>query len=145
MTIILDNKQKDSTPKEFSHLLNKKMMQPKETIEFDLNHLLKDCFDELEMLNELVKLFKLNVLEFMGNVKMHLKTNNLKEVAFSAHKLKAGFAMLKATGMRELIVELETQSKSDRPIVVKELYNIFLKEYPLFEKNLDDELTSLNK
>ncbi len=145
MTIILDNKRKVDNPKEFSELLHKKMIQSKETIEFDLNHLLKDCFGELEMLNELVKLFKLNVLEFMGNVKIHLKSNDLKEVAFSAHKLKAGFAMLKATGMLELIVELETHSKANRPIEVKELNNIFLKDYPLFEKNLDDEMTSLNR
>ena len=145
MLIIIKNKRKTDFYNVFSQSLQKEMIESKETTKFDLNNLLKDCFGELDMLNELVKLFKLNALEFIGNVKIHLKANNLKEIAFSAHKLKAGFAMLKATGMRELIVELEKQSKANRPMQVKELYHIFLKDYTILERNLDKELIALNK
>lgn len=72
-------------------------------------------------------------------------TENLKEIAFSAHKLKAGFAMLKAQGMRELIVDLEANCKADRPLAVKELYHLFLEDYPLLEQNLDRQFELLNK
>ena len=145
MSVIISNKQKKEKKSGFEQILKKKMIEQKETIKVDLNKLLQDCFGELEMLNELVKLFKLNVLEFVGNVKLHIETENLKEIAFSAHKLKAGFAMLKANGMRELIVEIEAHCKEKRPNQVRELFDIFLNDYPLLEQNLDSNLALLNK
>jgi len=145
MSTILKNKRKKSDPMEFAPILQKPMIEPKETTVVDLNSLMKDCFGEIEMLNELIKLFKMNVLEFMGNVKIHLETNNLKEIAFSAHKLKAGFAMLKASGMHKLIVALEAACKTNQPKKVKELYQIFLNDYPLLEANLNEALDQLNK
>ena len=89
MSIIVKNKRENNPNEEFGLILQKQMIEPKETTIVDLNSLLKDCFGELEMLNELIKLFKTNVLEFIGNVRIHLKTDNLVEIAFSAHKLKA--------------------------------------------------------
>ncbi|MEP6002556.1 MAG: response regulator, partial [Maribacter dokdonensis] len=145
MKTILDNKNIKLEQAEYSALLQKPMIEPKETTVVDLNHLLKECFGEIDMLNELVKLFKLNAIEFIGNVKIHLKTENLKEIALSAHKLKAGFAMVKADGMRKLIVDLEASCKGHQPEKVKELYEIFLTDYPLLEENLDMDLKALNK
>ena len=145
MKTILDNKNIKLEQAEYSALLQKPMIEPKETTVVDLNHLLKECFGEIDMLNELVKLFKLNAIEFIGNVKIHLKTENLKEIALSAHKLKAGFAMVKADGMRKLIVDLEASCKAHQPEKVKELYELFLTDYPLLEENLDMDLKALNK
>jgi len=130
---------------DFASILQKPMIEPKETTVVDLNLLLKDCFGEIDMLNELIKLFKLNAIEFIGNVKIHLNTDNLKEIALSAHKLKAGFAMIKADGMRKLIIELEACCKNDQPKKVRELYDIFLNDYPLLEENLNKALNFLNK
>lgn len=120
------------------------MTHSKETTIIDLKPVLKDCFDELDMLKELIQLFKDNVIEFVGNVELHLESNDLSAVAFSAHKLKASFAMLKANGMRELIVELETMSKANNLLEVKRLYQIFLEDYPILEQNLDNQLVLLN-
>jgi signal transduction histidine kinase/CheY-like chemotaxis protein len=145
MSIIVKNKRDDNPTEEFGLILQKQMIEPKETTIVDLNSLLKDCFEELEMLNELIKLFKTNVLEFIGNVRIHLKTDNLVEIAFSAHKLKASFAMLKAKGMRNLIVELEANCKANELDKVKELYELFLNDYPLLENNLNIDLEKLNK
>ncbi|MGO4921446.1 ATP-binding protein [Maribacter spongiicola] len=145
MTIILKNKKSKVELEDFSSILQKPMIEPKETTVVDLNHLLKDCFGEIDMLNELVKLFKLNAIEFIGNVTIHLKTDNLKEVALSAHKLKAGFAMIKADGMRKLIVDIEASCKANKVERVKELYEVFLIDYPLLEENLTAELTLMNK
>ncbi|MEH6746804.1 MAG: ATP-binding protein [Maribacter arcticus] len=145
MSIIVKNKRDDNPTEEFGLILQKQMIEPKETTIVDLNSLLKDCFGELEMLNELIKLFKTNVLEFIGNVRIHLKTDNLVEIAFSAHKLKASFAMLKAQGMRNLIVELEANCKANELDKVKELYELFLNDYPLLENNLNIDLEILNK
>ncbi|WP_036154287.1 ATP-binding protein [Maribacter forsetii] len=145
LNIILTNKDIKHEPIDFSSILQKPMIEPKETTVIDLQHLWKDCFGEVDMLNELVKLFKLNAIEFIGNVKIHLKTQNLKEIALSAHKLKAGFAMIKADGMRKLIVELESSCKTNQPDKVKELYEVFLKDYPLLEDNLNKNLELINK
>ena len=53
--------------------------------------------------------------------------------------------MIKADGMRSLIVELEVSCKSNKPNKVRELYQAFLNDYPLLEENLTDALKSLNK
>jgi signal transduction histidine kinase/CheY-like chemotaxis protein/HPt (histidine-containing phosphotransfer) domain-containing protein len=145
MSIIVKNKRDNKPTEEFGLILQKQMIEPKETTVVDLNSLLNDCFGELEMLNELIKLFKTNVLEFIGNVRIHLKSDNLVEIAFSAHKLKASFAMLKATGMHNLILELEANCKANKPDMVKELYESFLNDYPLLENNLNIDLERLNK
>tara|TARA_R110002074_G_scaffold168791_1_gene330253 strand:- start:21155 stop:22915 length:1761 start_codon:yes stop_codon:yes gene_type:complete len=145
MSIIVKNKRENNPNEEFGLILHKQMIEPKETTIVDLNSLLKDCFGELEMLNELIKLFKTNVLEFIGNVRIHLKSNNLEDIAFSAHKLKASFAMLKATGMHNLILELEANCKANKPEMVKDLYESFLNDYPLLENNLNIDLERLNK
>jgi signal transduction histidine kinase/DNA-binding LytR/AlgR family response regulator len=145
MSTIVNNKKLNAEHQDFASILQKPMIEPKETTVIDLNHLMKDCFGEIDMLNELVKLFKLNAIEFIGNVKIHLKTENLKEIALSAHKLKAGFAMIKADGMRKLIVELESSCKSNQFETVKELYELFLNDYPLLEENLNSELEIMNK
>ncbi|WP_300025520.1 sensor histidine kinase [uncultured Maribacter sp.] len=145
LSTILKYKEHKVEQIDFSSILQKPMIEPKETTVVDLNHLMKDCFGEIDMLNELVKLFKLNAIEFIGNVKIHLKTQNLKEIALSAHKLKAGFAMIKANGMRNLIVELESSCKKDDFEKVKELYDVFLNDYPMLEDNLDKDLKLMNK
>ncbi|WP_405414881.1 ATP-binding protein [Maribacter sp. Asnod1-A12] len=142
---IIKNKKDKPEQLDFTSMLQKPMIEPKETTVINLNHLFKDCFGEIDMLNELVKLFKLNAIEFIGNVKIHLKTENLKEIALSAHKLKAGFAMIKANGMRNLIVEIENSCKTNKPNKVKELYDIFLNDYPILEDNLNNALEILNK
>ncbi|WP_419211555.1 ATP-binding protein [Maribacter sp. X9] len=145
MTIIRKNKRKEKAPIEYTQILQKKMIQSKETTQVELHNLLNDCFGEVDMLNELVRLFKSNVLEFIGNVKIHMNNNNLKQIAFAAHKLKASFAMLKANGMRELIVELEAKCKANKATEVQELYLAFLEDYPLLEQNMDRQLAELNK
>ena len=145
LNTILKNKEIKNKEADFSSILQKPMIEPKETTVLNLNQLLKDCFGEIDMLNELVKLFKLNAIEFIGNVKIHLKTLDLKQIALSAHKLKAGFAMIKADGMRSLIVELEQSCKTDQPEKVKELYEVFLNDYPLLEDNLNQSLELMNK
>ncbi|MDF4203124.1 ATP-binding protein [Maribacter sp. SA7] len=145
LNIILKNKEIKNEQTDFSSILQKPMIEPKETTVLDLNHLMKDCFGEIDMLNELVKLFKLNAIEFIGNVKIHLKTQNLKEVALSAHKLKAGFAMIKAEGMRNLIIELEKSCKTNQPEKVEELYEVFLSDYPILEDNINKSLELMNK
>ena len=145
MATIVKNKKLNTDTADFASILQKPMIELKETTVVNLDSLLKDCFGEIDMLNELIKLFKLNAIEFIGNVKIHLKTENLKEIALSAHKLKAGFAMIKADGMRKLIVELENSCKTNQPEKVKELYKIFLTDYPLLEENLSNELEKMNK
>jgi CheY-like chemotaxis protein len=145
MSTIVKHKKLNSEHTDFASILQKPMIELKETTVVNLNNLLKDCFGEIDMLNELLKLFKLNAIEFIGNVKVHLKTENLKEIALSAHKLKAGFAMIKADGMRKLIVEIENSCKTNQPEKVKELYEIFLNDYPLLEENLNIELDKMNK
>ncbi|MGC1516503.1 MAG: Hpt domain-containing protein [Maribacter sp.] len=112
-------------------------------IDVDIQQLFKDCFEDIEMLQQLILLFKGNVFEFIGNVKIHLQSGTLNDVALSAHKLKAGFAMLKANDLRELLIQIELQSKADHSNEVERLYTTFLNEYPFLEKRIDEEVEYL--
>ena len=112
-------------------------------IDVDIQRLFEDCFGEIQMLQELIMLFKGNVLEFIGNVKIHLQSDALIDVAFASHKLKAGFAMLSANDMRALLIQLELQSKANHKEEVARLYTTFLTQYPSLEKRIDEELDYL--
>ena len=144
LKLVKYKKRAPMTPNQ-NELLRKKMIEPKETTVLDLENLLNECFEEVDMLKELVQLLKNNVMEFVGSVKVSLKVNDMKSIALSAHKLKAGMAMIKAEGMRNLIVSLEAQAKNERPFEVNELFESFLVDYPLLEHNIDKELERIIK
>ncbi len=113
---------------------------------FDLNSVLEDCMGEVEMLEELIGLYKRNALEFIGNVKMKLQDGDSEGVAFAAHKIKCGLKMMQTMDLFSIVEQLNTIAKTTKDINhMQFLLNRFVQEYPKAEKMIDEELRRLNK
>ncbi|WP_297703859.1 ATP-binding protein [uncultured Eudoraea sp.] len=113
---------------------------------FNLNSVLEDCMGELEMLEELIGLYKRNALEFIGNVKMKLQDGDAEGVAFAAHKIKCGLKMMQTMDLFSIVEQLNTAAKTTKDKNhMQFLLNRFVQEYPKAEKMIDEELRRLNK
>ncbi|MGB5460545.1 MAG: response regulator, partial [Eudoraea sp.] len=113
---------------------------------FDLNSVLEDCMGELELLEELIGLYKRNALEFIGNVKMKLQDSDIEGVAFAAHKIKCGLKMMQTMELFSIVEQLDTAAKTTKDENhMQFLLNRFVQEYPKAEKMIDDELRRIKK
>ncbi|MFD0797513.1 ATP-binding protein [Maribacter chungangensis] len=117
--------------------------QKKETV--DLTALLKECYGELDMLQELIRLFKQNIYEFIGSVKIGISNHAFEEIQMAAHKIKAGLALMNTTDLKQLVVGIEGYAKKSEMMNLEPLFNQFLREYPLIETLIDLELAKLKK
>jgi len=139
---LLSNKQ-NSTPTR----TNEDQIELKNTISSDaisLNQIVDDCMGDVEAVNELVQLFKLNILEFIGEVKCHLGAQDFEAMQFSFHKIKSSLALMQTETLHELVVEMDACAKAEKDIKhLNFLYECFVKEYPMLEQQLDDELKKL--
>lgn len=142
---VLKHKKEKALTESSKTLLKQQTISAKKSTVINLNKVFEDCFGEIEMLTELVRLFKQNVFEFIGAVKISLANDDLKEVSLAAHKLKAGLAMMKADHLRNLIIEIESNCKSNNKTEVVRLYDEFLEAYPENEVAMDRELAKLKE
>lgn len=124
----------------------KKADKSKTASRFDLVDVLEDCMGELEMLEELIGLYKRNALEFIGNVKMQLQEEDAEGVAFAAHKIKCGLKMMKTMELFSIVEELDTTAKTTKDTNhMQFLFDRFVQEYPNTEKMIDAELAQMKK
>jgi len=120
--------------------------KPEELTKLDLTQVLEDCMGEIEMLADLVELFKGNALEFIGKAKLHLQNKDFKQLQFATHKLKSGLAMMQTQNLLILIQQMHEHCRKDRNYdQINFLYQEFVKEYPLVEFAMDAEVTRLKK
>ena len=109
-----------------------------EPSEIDLSSLLEDCFGEVEMLEELVQLFKLNTIEFIGKTKVDIKAANAEGVKFNAHKIKSGLKMMRIPSLLRIVEQMHKVCLDDQDFkYLSFLYDCFLKEYPLIETEIN--------
>ncbi|MGJ8734682.1 MAG: ATP-binding response regulator [Cellulophaga sp.] len=110
----------------------------------NLTPVLNECMGDIGMLQELIRLFKNNALEFIGKAIVHIRNEDYEGLKFSTHKIKAGLKMMKTEALHDTVLQIENAIKDD--IDVKHLnflYNCFVEEYPIIDQQLDDELLRL--
>ncbi len=111
------------------------------TQELNLDAVLEDCMGQITLLNELVVLFKRNIIEFIGKTKIHLLNDDFDGVGFTSHKIKSGLRMLKLNGLVEICDQMSLVCKSNRDIKhLNFLYEEFLKEYEHIEPLIELEI-----
>ena len=107
----------------------------------NLDPIEKECLGQIELLEELVRLFKQNMLEFIGNVKLHIDGRNIQGIGFAAHKIKSSLKMMEAKSLSELCEQLSEECKDGGDFqVLKNLYLEFVEAYPQVEQLLDQEM-----
>lgn len=111
----------------------------------DLRELLQECYGEIEMLEELVRLFKQNIYEFIGAVKIAISNQNFEEIYQASHKIKAGLALMNTNDLKRLIEGIEEGAKNTELAKIELLFAQFIVQYPLKEAQIDKELKKLKK
>lgn len=112
----------------------------------DLSGLWDDCMGQKELMQELVRLYKSNVLEFIGKVRMHLHEEDSELIAFAAHKIKPGLKMLKSKGLLDIVEQIQKSCAADADVKhLKFLYESFINAYPKVEHAIDEALNELIK
>lgn len=112
----------------------------------DLHPVMEDCLGQVELLEELVGLFKINVLEFIGQVKLHLQNGDFKGIAFASHKIKNGLKMLNVSELLTIAEQMDIQSRTDKDIKhLRFLFDCFISEYPDIEKELEAAIKQLKE
>ena len=110
----------------------------------NLSPILGECLGKTELLDELIRLFEQNILEFIGKTKMHLQSRNIQGVGFAAHKIKSSLKMLHVDGLikicEEMILECRTSNDIDR---LKTLFEEFITEYPKVEMAIGQEVKQI--
>ncbi len=110
----------------------------------DLQPLLNECLGQVELMEELVGLYKKNVLEFIGQVKLHLQNEDIKGIEFASHKIKTGLKIISTPGLLGIAETLHAMSRELPDFVaMKSLFEAFVAHYPQVEKELEEELKRL--
>ncbi|MDC0008137.1 ATP-binding protein [bacterium] len=106
--------------------------------EFDMSHIVEELMGDIDMIEELILLYKQNILEFVELMQSHLDKKDIDGIQFSAHKLKFGLAFMRAESLREIVLQMERSCKTDRDLTyLTVLFERFNSEYPEVEKQID--------
>lgn len=113
-------------------------------LKIDLAPILKDCMDNVELLEELIRLYQQNALEFIGKTKALISNNNYEEIWQCAHKIKNGLAVVGTQSLLDIVNEIESNAKKENDLKhINFLYNCFVQEYQKVEELIFVELEQL--
>ena len=110
----------------------------------NLTPLLSHCLSDMDIVVELIELFKQNIYEFLSNTKAHLKNEDLEGLRFTCHKIKAGLKMINANSLLGIIEGIRNGFENDPDWKHLEYLLVrFSKEYPAVEKAIDEAVEEL--
>lgn len=143
--MVLHKKGGSPKPLKISQPTSRGKVVEKSTDLIDLSTVLEDCMGDMEVLRELVRLFKRNILEFIGRVKIHLENDDFRQIRDAAHKIKCGLAMMHAHSLYYIVEQIHNNCRNTRDIQhLSTLYKTFLLAYPEVEQAIDDQLEKMN-
>lgn len=141
----LKNKVMSSTNKKASEKGSASKLDKKIPIKLDLNPILEDCLGKKDLLEELIKLFKQNALEFIGQLKIHIQNHDYEAIRFASHKIKSGLRMMNTRELLVIAEQIEFESRKNQDIKhLKFLYDCFVQEYPLVESAIEEAFKKLD-
>ncbi|SHG31994.1 hypothetical protein [Flagellimonas flava] len=127
-----------------AELIEKNLESVFTTQKVNLRPVLDECMGQMELLEELVRIYKQNILEFIGKVKVNLQTENFRGVDFACQKIEACLKMMKTVSLLEITEQMSMVCKTDNDIkYLNFLYQQFLVEYPKVEELVDFEIDVL--
>lgn len=145
LTKLVKNKNRMKSTFTFeSEVSNPEIQVYADATKINLSVILEDCLGKIDLLEELVLLYKQNALEFIGIVKTNLENGDLNEIAFAAHKIKSGLAMMQSNSLYTIVEQIQKICKTngDRKHLAF-LHKCFVEEYPLVEHAIDKQISAL--
>lgn len=113
--------------------------QPKTRI--DLVPLWNECMEQFDLLEELVRLFKQNILEFVGKTTVHLKNEYVPGIDLACQKIGQSLRMMRSHTLLEITEQMSKVCKTDNDLKhLNFLYQEFLQEYPKVEEELMQQM-----
>jgi len=110
----------------------------------NLEPVLADCYNDITMLKELIRLFEKNIQEFLRKAKLGIAEENFLEVSNVAHKIKTGLVMLKRLELREIILLMEKCCKEKNLELLKGFYRKFTEMYLIVQSAIHKDLIRLS-
>ena len=123
-----------------------KPLGTKDTERINLKPLWGECMHQMDLMEELARLYKQNIFEFVGKTKINLQSRNIRGLDFSCQKIGPSLRMLRCQTLLEITEQMSNACKSDNDLKhLNFLYNEFLDEYPKVELLLDKSMHKLRK
>ncbi|MEZ4810967.1 MAG: hypothetical protein R2819_11470 [Allomuricauda sp.] len=93
----------------------------------NLKLVLEECMGHMELLEELIRIYKQNILEFIGSLKVHIQSQNFKEIRIACRKRAAMPENDAGQCLAEIIQPMDNACKTDNDIkYLTFLYHQFL-------------------
>lgn len=122
-----------------------KKLGTKENDRINLEPLWEECMQQMDLMEELARLYKQNILEFVGKTKVNLQSRNVRSLDFSCQKIGPSLRMLQCHTLLEITEQISNACKPDSDMKhLNFLYREFLQEYPEVEKLLDKKIQLLH-
>ncbi len=112
----------------------------------NLSGLWKECMGDIEMLEEMTRLFRANLLEFLGALKTHLTLLDYEQIEASAHKVNAGLKLMEVQTWLSKVKELRELNQRQTGVErMRQIYRELIKSYPDLESALNQALEEVKK
>jgi len=109
-----------------------------------LKTVLEECMGQMELMEEVVRIFKQNLLEFIGCTKVQLDHGNFVALGLACQKLIPSLSMMKTHGLLETVQQMAIQCRKDMDRKHLEfLYRQFMEELPAIQEQVDFEMELL--
>ncbi len=116
-----------------------------ENIALDLTSVLEDCMGDLDLLEQLIRLFKQNAVEFIGAAKLGIKNADYIQIKQAAHKIKCGLRMMHAETLYDIVIEIHDACNTDQDLDrITYLNALFITDYLEVERVLDTAFKELD-
>ncbi|WP_228237302.1 hypothetical protein [Allomuricauda sp. M10] len=136
----IDKNTPESMPNHFQYI-EKSLVTGYSEHKINLKPVLEDCMGRMELLEELVRMFKHNVLEFIGSSKIHLLNEDFSALALCCQKVGPNLRMMKTYELLEIVQQISLLSKTDNDSKhLAFLYEQFVTEYPMIQEQVDFEM-----
>ncbi len=110
----------------------------------NLSIFLEQCLGKTDVLEELVMLYKQNVLEFMGVLSTNLPNGDMKLIGDAVHKIQSGLAMMQSESLHSIVMQIQSVLRADGDQKqLQFLFDSFVNEYPLVEEAIEEQITAL--
>lgn len=107
---------------------------------------LYSCDGDLEVLQEIMEHYKRNAIEFIGRLRLSIKSNDFKGILLATHKIKSGLYMLASENLRSIVENMSAIAKTTKDLNrIQFLYDRFVLEYPMEERALNMAMENLRK
>ncbi|WP_435625629.1 hypothetical protein [Flagellimonas sp.] len=123
-----------------------KTFVPNTIEQVDLQPLWEECMQQMDLMEELARLYKQNIFEFVGKIKVNLQSKNVRGMDFSCQKVGQSLRMMRCHTLLEITEQMSKICKSDNDLKhLNFLYQEFLMEYPKVQEALDKKMEALRK